>query len=348
MEREEQFRLFLKRYKAQKESTREMQILLSRGMVSSIGEFTKENIDNYIFSLIDRKLQKSTIQQRITLIRFWGKCFNLKKAEHYKYEGKIRQKQYDRAVMSDDEVRAFLDLSNPFKFGCVYWRRYEMWTIFWYITAYHASRPGETVMLRKFPKDDEGERAYPDFGLNTITFDQKTGIRKVPMSPIVRDRLQEYISKLGGEWLFPPLHESKLPYMGCESWGNDFDNRLKRIEDRFPNITKRANIDPYSVRTSGATRWARRGINMKTIQKLMGHKKITTTEKYVQMVMEDEREALEIDPLGEEFFTPEKCIIIARDENEKLEKRLNKQLEVSYEIGKDRLMVEFKIKKELT
>src|SRR6185312_15323116 len=228
------FKAYLIDYKDQKESTLAMNILIMENIVEAIGEFTHDNIEGYILSLKQQDRQASTIKAHISLIHFWGECFGVNDAKTYKFKGKLKQKPYDRAVFSDEESKAFLSLPNPFKEGCKYWKRYEMWGVFWTICTYQACRPGEAVRLRTFPI--KGNKSHADFGLNTITFDQKTGLRKMPMARIVRERLLAYIPTIEGEYLFPPLHKSKTPYMLCESWENDFTNRLERLEEQFPGI----------------------------------------------------------------------------------------------------------------
>lgn len=343
MDKLEEFKNYIRRYKAQKESSLDMSILIMRKILREIVEFTHENIEQYVLSLIDKDYQASTIRSHISLIHFWGECFGIEIAERYKFKGRLKQKPYDRDIFNDEETRAFLTLPNPFKKGCLYWKRYEMWNVFWTICAHQACRPGEAIRLRTFPI--KGNESHVDFGLNTITFDQKTGKRSMAMAKTVREKLLIYLPKVVGEYLFPPLHKSKLPYMSCESWENDFTNRRKRLEEKYPDIKNRKNLDPYSVRTTGATRWGRQKMQMNMIKELMGHKKITTTEKYIKFDLNDQQIAIDSDSLSLPYLSPDDALSYVEEQIAYIKRTFSEQLESIITSSQDQLVVVYRKKK---
>jgi site-specific recombinase XerD len=60
---------------------------------------------------------------------------------------------------------------------------------------------------------------------------------------------------------------------------------------------KDENIHPHALRHHYATRLVRSGVNIFTLQKLMGHARADTTQRYVQMDYSDLSIAVELDPL---------------------------------------------------
>jgi integrase len=300
MESLETFRLFLLGDLGQQPSTVETNLTLIKKILRDADPLRVDSVKPVITQLILLGREKDYIAQHIAVIRHWGECFHISDLATYPYPKLKRRNKYVRATMSDEEILAFLNLPNPFKEGSVYWKRYEMWNVFWWIGAFHGDRPGERVKLRKIPTKEEP--SYIDFGRDLIIFEGKVGVRKVPLSFVVRNKAKWYMENiLEGDYLFPPLHKSNLPYMKGESWQEDFTKRIRRLEEQFPGISQRPNLEPYSLRHSAPTRWNDENWSIRKIQEALGHKKLDTTQKYLHVSEKAVAEMINNDRLTLQF-----------------------------------------------
>lgn len=296
----ETFRLYLSRDQGLEPGTVGLNYKLMRRLVRQASPLSASSLDAFIGMLIEQKRKTKYINQYINAAHYWGKAFNLPDIENYPYyEPKRRyENEYIAAVMADDEVEAFLSLPNPWPENSPYWKRYEMWTCFWQICAYHGPRMQEVAAMRRNPTQDQ--QSCVDFGANTVIFDGKTGPRKVPLSFVIRDHLRWYVDHLvEGEYLFPAKHpNTKKPYVGDTGWGDDFWKRISRIDGQFPGLSHRMNLKPYSLRHSAGTRWAEENWSLKKIQQALGHKRLATTEKYLHMSMKGIAEMIDNDRIA--------------------------------------------------
>lgn len=271
---------------------------LMRRLLHELHPFNEDSLSIFLVALIDKKRDVSYINQYVVVAHYWGECFNIPGLQNYPlYKARDRD-DYVASPMSDDEIEAFLSVQNPHPKHTFYWKRFEMWTVFWSICAYHACRMGECATMRKTPLKDS--QSCVDFGANIVVFDGKTGPRRVPLSFIVRDKLRWYVDNLvDGEYLFPSKHAfSKTPYVGDVAWGQDFWKRIEKIESQFPGLSTRLNLKPYSLRHSAGTRWAEENWSLPKIQSAMGHKRLDTTQKYLHMSLKGVAEMIDNDRLS--------------------------------------------------
>ena len=59
---------------------------------------------------------------------------------------------------------------------------------------------------------------------------------------------------------------------------------IKRVEQYFPGLK----LNPHKFRKSCATNAYKMGMNLEEVQKFMGHKNISTTQRYVEEVKDEE------------------------------------------------------------
>ncbi len=290
MDKLEQLRLFLLRDKALQPTTVQFNLKLMRRILKDVDPLILTNFSKFITDLIDKRRDASYINQYIVVLHYWGEFFAIPEFTAYPfYKGRDRD-DFIRAIMADEEVEAFVSIPNPYPKGGLYWRRFEMWTVFWLINAYHGFRMGETVKMRK--RD-------ADFGRNVFIVSGKTGNRIVPMSFVVRDKVRNYIDNvMVGDYLFPPIHNTGFPYMRDMSWQEDFKKRVKKLAPVHPSMASRENLQPYSLRHSFGTRQADEDVSIFKIQKAMGHRRLDTTAKYIHMSLKSVQEMIDNDRLA--------------------------------------------------
>lgn len=246
--------------------------------------------------------------------------------------------------MSDAEVEAFINVPNPHASGSFRWRRWEMFNVFWAICAYHGCRMGEAASLRKIPLEEE--QGHVDFGRDMIIFDGKTGPREVPLSFVVREKLKTYIeTQVANIYLFPSVHNPKCPHIKDNAWQDDFNKRIKLLTLQFPDLPNRFHLEPYSVRHSAGTRWADEDWSLFKIQEALGHKKITTTQKYVHMSKKAVRTMIDNDRIALPHKKGEEIIEYYREMLYKDEKKFKDKLFIDVQkVGEDGKEIIVKIK----
>ena len=170
-----------------------------------------------------------------------------------------------------------------------------MKTLFWKCLAYSGARPGEIAHL---------QIGDVDFGRQIFLVNGKTGHRQIPIASNLLPELTEYIKNLSGDYLFPSrkggISKRQLaPVIDDTDWGYDFHQRIKRLG------IKRKNLTPYSLRHSFVTRMLSEDINIFKVQKIVGHRRITTTQQYTHLTTKDMIQTISQDPLARHQKTSE-------------------------------------------
>jgi integrase len=140
-----------------------------------------------------------------------------------------------------------------------------------------------------------------DFDRGIITlYMQKTGEPiEIPMLPMVREIL-ERIKARGNDspfiFTFHPGH------------------RIGEIKTAFRGAMRRSGLDVkgyrfHDIRRTFATMLYNRGVHLTKIQRLLGHKSITTTERYLGVKFEETRQAIQVldQPLSRALAEPTVC-----------------------------------------
>jgi len=74
-------------------------------------------------------------------------------------------------------------------------------------------------------------------------------------------------------------------------WSTRTINRVvKRLAEKA-RIGK--NISPHTLRHTAATRMLKKGVNIRAVQKILGHKSLTTTQRYTHLTIDDLKEEIE-------------------------------------------------------
>ena len=107
------------------------------------------------------------------------------------------------------------------------------------------------------------------------TVDGKTGERVIPLAPEIEEKLRDLANADGVIWFdeHSPLD-------------------VKQLTGRYRTVARRAGLPkvkwgPHTARHTFATMWLRNGGKTRTLQMIMGHKDLKTTEEYLQFVQDD-------------------------------------------------------------
>ncbi len=173
-------------------------------------------------------------------------------------------------IPTDAEVRCLLGAAS------VSQRR------FFLLVAYAGLRPNEVRALRgrhvRWEGADEARRGtlLVREGLSAGELaTPKTGPRKVPILGPLRDELKT-----------PPVGEKYIASTaGGETWSEWAPNQA------FKRVCKRLNLSEeytlYSLRHWAITSWLRAGIPVHVVQRMAGHKHLSTTQRYVHFIDAD-------------------------------------------------------------
>ena len=208
----------------------------------------------------------------------------------------LKEEAVNKATLSDEEIEAFLTLPNEA------WQRhgktkklmkrkqgpgYEVWTLWFSIMAYSGMRPTEISHLTVNDVD---------FGRNVFVIrETKThDTRLVPIAEPLLEPLKEHL-KTCENYLFPSRRGGNNGGFGAVfdsvDWGYNFHTRIKRLG------IKRTNLTVYSLRHSFITRLLSEDINIYKVQKIVGHRQLSTTLSYTHLTTKDIQKAILKDPL---------------------------------------------------
>jgi site-specific recombinase XerD len=220
-------------------------------------QLTAEDVKQYqLFLTKDRRVTWSTFNVNVCAIRFFYR--NVLRVE-WNVEHIPYQKTGTRlpVVLSGEEVIALLDAATNLKHRAIL------------MTLYSAGlRTGEAIHLRL--EDIDSQRMM-------IRVEQGKGRqdRYVMLSRKLLETLRRYwLMSRPDPWLFPgqvPTHP--ITYRSVD--------RIFACAKAKAGIRKR--VVPHSLRHSFATHLLERGVNIRVIQRLLGHRNLRSTEVYTHV-----------------------------------------------------------------
>ncbi len=220
-------------------------------------QLTAEDVKQYqLFLTKERRLKWSTFNTHVCAIRFFysevlGVDWDVKQIPYQKAGKKLPE------VLSRDEVVSLLDAVTNLKHRAIV------------MTLYSGGlRVGEALHLRA--RNIDGQRMM-------IHIEQGKGRkdRYTVLSSQLLETLRCYWrERRPRHWLFPGRDPSRpLTRESVEKF-------FRRARERA-GIRKR--ISPHSLRHSFATHLLERGVNIRVIQRLLGHRSIKSTEIYTHV-----------------------------------------------------------------
>jgi integrase/recombinase XerC len=243
------------------------------GTASVLKSINHLSIRSYLAELHRRGLKKSSLARKLAVLRSFLKYLcreGTLKANPAKLVSMPRQEKPLPAFLTVDEATALME--SPVK-GTVFFFRDRAILETFYSTGIRLS---ELVALNVEDFDF-------DSGLVRIRGKGKKE-RIIPIGSQALRALQEYLQeKRGG----PSPVDRQVP-RGRPLFSNRGGRRLTarsvaRIVNRYIMREKLPRISPHGLRHSFATHLLEGGVDLRSIQELLGHSSIATTQRYIHL-----------------------------------------------------------------
>ena len=140
-----------------------------------------------------------------------------------------------------------------------------------------------------------GLRLSEIIGMNRENFDERSGILHV-YGKGKKERIVP-ITKTASEWILKYLDHSERKKIGEKAlflnrWGKRISARS--VDRLFVSYLKKSGlserITPHTIRHTIATHWLEKGMDLKTIQMILGHSSLSTTTIYTHVSQRVKRE----------------------------------------------------------
>lgn len=249
------------RIRGMAEGTRQNYLYLMRLFVRHFmrppDEMTADDVKQYqLFLVKEKQVTWSTFNSHVCAIRFFYKYVIPVdwQVEHIPYQ---RPERKLPVVLSGSEILALFDGARNLKHRSIL------------MTLYSGGlRIGEAIRLR--PADIDSDRMMIHVHLGKGRKD-----RYVMLSPTLLETLRCYWREQRPDpWLFPGQPSSRP--ISRSSFEKTFQRAAKRA-----GIQKR--VSPHTLRHSFATHLLERGVNIRVIQRLLGHRSLRSTEIYTHV-----------------------------------------------------------------
>ncbi len=250
-------------------------ILKSKDLSFSIKDINKWIIRNYLADLYEKKMKNKTIQRRISALRsFFKYLIREKKIEINPLED-IQSPKKEKSlpyVISFDEVKHLFSMCDLNTYLGL--RDRAMMELFYS----SGLRLSELVDLNKEDLDEQS------FLINVYGKGKKQRI--VPITKTALSWIQKYINHPNR---FKDTNETKKQKDRSAVFLNRFGNRItiRSVDRNFKKYLKLSglaeDITPHTIRHTIATHWLENGMDLKTIQMLLGHSNLATTTIYTHV-----------------------------------------------------------------
>lgn len=198
-------------------------------------------------------------------------------------------------VLTKDEQKIFLNGINNHKLKCAFYlalgtglRQGELLALKWSDISFKDNTVSITKSIKRVTFiDKEGNKESKIIEQQPKT---ETSIRVVPIPQNVITILKEHKKNQNELRLKQGELYSNLDYIFCNEYGLPIDS--KKLTRNLQSVLKSLDITPipfHGLRHTYATRLFEKGVPIKTVQVLMGHKDIQTTMNIYTHVMEDEK-----------------------------------------------------------
>ena len=263
------------------------ELLSSKGPVSrlTVDAIDKRAIRAYLAALAARNATKKTILRRLSALRSFYKFLVKKRLVEHNPFDEIDSPKLDKKIppsLSLSQVERLFEQPNT--------------------TTYLGFR--DRCIMELFYSS--GLRISELVGLDREAFDQRNFRLRI-MGKGKRERIVP-ITKTAAKWLTDYLNhqerhqdidEHKAQADDRAIFLNKWGTRLtaRSVDRRFEEYLKASGlvgkITPHTIRHTIATHWLEKGMDLKTIQVLLGHSSLATTTIYTQVSSRLKREVYE-------------------------------------------------------
>jgi len=230
------------------------------GFLSEYPEAKPEDLEKWLQTLSKSGLKLSSLQRKFASIRAWARW--RKRGDILAIEWTWGREDKLPSFLSEDEVKRLERAAE----GMIDPRYPAMITLM----ARGGLRLSEVASLRVRDIDLRE-------GIITIRSGKGRKDRVIPIPRGSKRHLQVILRFLkSDDPLFP--------------WSTRTINRVvKRLAEKA-GIGK--NISPHTLRHTAATRMLKKGVNIRAVQKILGHKSLTTTQGYIHLTIDDLKEEI--------------------------------------------------------
>ena len=136
-----------------------------------------------------------------------------------------------------------------------------------------------------------------DFQKNLLRVRQGKGLKErcAPFPSLSQARVKAYMEdciKLGGLSVFPSVYV----FYKSKDYAHSITRQavLQLVKGYVQRLTGHKNIGAHDLRHAAASLWDDRGVNIRLVQKALGHSSVQTTEQVYVQILDKEKAAMEI------------------------------------------------------
>lgn len=281
----------------------------------------------------EQNLKNSYINHFIKTLNTYHQWLEDQEIEFDKRFKKIKylpEEYEEKEIFTLQELRAFLELPPPIHCNK---ENYYMWSLWFECLARLGFRPHELCNLK--PNE-------VNIGKGSVNVTGKTGFREMPLPENFIEKLRSYIADCKTEYLFMTKRDGQRKVIDSVAWTYQFRTRLSRLAQEFKGIDKRPRLSCYSLRHNFGDAAANATGNIRLVQRLMGHKKIESTLRYLHPTLEEMRSVIRRIPInaGDD---PKIVILTLKEALEAFKLEQNVKLKASITTTNDNSYLKFEV-----